>query len=130
MKQEFKITDLSYNFLSHPVTGNLVLAKNQEAIKQSIKTLLFLNLYEKPYNLQINAGIRNYLFENINILDANILKSKIEIILLKFESRILLENIDLQYSESLNSIVILIKYKIVNQNNISDSISFVFGRSR
>lgn len=130
MKQEFKITDLSYDFLSHPVTGNLVLSKNQEAIKQSIKTLLFLNLYEKPYNLQINAGIRKYLFENINILDADILKSKIEIVLLKFEPRILLENIDLQYSESLNSIVISINYKIVNQNNISDSISFVFGRTR
>lgn len=130
MKQEFKITDLSYNFLSHPVTGNLVLAKNQEAIKQSIKTLLFLNLYEKPYNLQINAGIKNYLFENINILDADILKSKIEVILLKFESRILLEDINLQYLESLNSIAISINYKIVNQNNISDSISFVFGRTR
>lgn len=130
MKQEFKITDLSYNFLSHPVTGNLILSKNQEAIKQSIKTLLFLNLYEKPYNLQINAGIRSYLFENMNIVDADILKSKIEIILLKFEPRILLENIELQYLDTTNSMVIEIKYKIVNQNNISDSISLAFGRNR
>jgi len=130
MKQEFKITDLSYNFLSHPVTGNLILSKNQEAIKQSIKTLLFLNLYEKPYNLQINAGIRSYLFENINIVDADILKSKIEIILLKFEPRILIESIELQYLDRTNSMVIEIKYKIVNQNNISDSISFSFGRNR
>ena len=130
MKQEFKITDLSYNFLSHPVTGNLILSKNQEAIKQSIKTLLFLNLYEKPYNLQINAGIRSYLFENMNIVDADILKSKIEIILLKFEPRILLESIELQYLDRTNSMVIEIKYKIVNQNNISDSISLAFGRNR
>ena len=53
MKKILKITDISYNFLPHPITGNISLVKNNDAIKQSIKTLLFLNLYEKPYNMFI-----------------------------------------------------------------------------
>ena len=72
MRKVLKITDLSYDFLAHPVTGNILLAKNEQAIKQSIKTLIFLNLYEKPYNPSIDVGINSYLFEQMNFICVNI----------------------------------------------------------
>ena len=37
MKKILKITDLSYDFLPHPVTGNILFVKNEQAIKQSTK---------------------------------------------------------------------------------------------
>lgn len=130
MKKVLKITDLSYNFLPHPVTGNILLAKNEQAIKQSIKTLIFLNLYEKPYNPDINAEINLYLFENINLIQLDKLRESIQFIIEKYEQRININNIDIFPNELTNSLSITINYTIVGEVPIPDSISFIFGRSR
>lgn len=130
MKKVLKITDLSYNFLPHPITGNISLAKNEDAIKQSIKTLLFLNLYEKPYNLDIDTGIKYYLFELMNILDKDKLENNIKNILKRYETRIFLTDVDLNFNSDDNSIILSIKYNIIGETSSPDSVTFVFGRSR
>lgn len=130
MKKVLKITDLSYDFLAHPVTGNIVLAKNEIAIKQSIKTLIFLNLYEKPYNTNIDVGINSYLFEQINIVQIDKLKDSIKLILEQYESRIRVEDVQIYPEESTNSLNITIDYVILGETATPDSVSFIFGRSR
>lgn len=127
---KFKITDLSYDFFSHPVTGNLVLSRNQDAIKQSIKTLLFLNIFEKPYVSGINVQLKKYLFENINILDVSNLKTNIRFLLSRFEPRINVNNVDIFPLENSNAIIIQIDYSILNETIVPDSVSFVFGKNK
>lgn len=130
MKKVLKITDLSYNFLPHPITGNISLAKNEDAIKQSIKTLLFLNLYEKPYNIDINNGIKYYLFELMNIVDKDRLEDNIRSILERYETRIFLTDVDLIFNVDSNSIELTVKYNIIGETSSPDSVTFIFGRSR
>jgi len=130
MRKVLKITDISYDFLAHPVTGNITLAKNEQAIKQSIKTLIFLNLYEKPYNPSIDIGINSYLFEQINVLEADTLKNNIKIILEKYESRIRVDNIQIYPNFDNNVLNILIEYTILGEIAIPDTVSFIFGKNR
>lgn len=130
MKKTLKITDISYNFLPHPITGNISLVKNNDAIKQSIKTLLFLNLYEKPYNTDINVGIKYYLFENINIIDSQTIKEDIRTVLENFETRIILDNVEMFFIEKDNSIGITIEYTIIGETKEPDNVTLIFGRSR
>ena len=130
MKKSVKITDLSYSFLPHPVTGNISLVKNEDAIKQSIKTLIFLNLYEKPYKNDINIGIKYFLFENINAIDKDELEESISNILAVYEPRIILNFVLVNYSESNNTINVVIDYSIIGETPIPDSVSFTFGISR
>lgn len=130
MKKSLKITDISYNFLPHPVTGNISLVKNKDAIKQSIKTLLFLNLYEKPYNTNINVGIKYYLFENINLIDSQTIKENIRTVLENYETRIILNNVELFFVEKDNSMGITINYTIVGETKEPDNVTLIFGRSR
>lgn len=130
MKKILKITDISYNFLPHPITGNISLVKNNDAIKQSIKTLLFLNLYEKPYNTNINVGIKYYLFENINIIDSQTIKEDIRTVLENFETRIILNNVEMFFIEKDNSIGITIEYTVIGETKEPDNVTLIFGRSR
>lgn len=130
MKKVLKITDLSYDFLAHPVTGNVLLAKNEQAIKQSIKTLIFLNLYEKPYNSSINVGINSYLFEQINIVEVDKLRDTIKIILEQYEPRIRIDNITIYPDLDRNMLNIILEYTILGEIPTPDSVSFIFGRSR
>lgn len=130
MRKVLKITDLSYDFLAHPVTGNILLAKNEQAIKQSIKTLIFLNLYEKPYNPSIDVGINSYLFEQMNVVEADKLKNSIQTTLEQYEPRINIDDVIIYPEEETNSLNITINYTIVGELPTPDSVSFIFGRSR
>jgi phage baseplate assembly protein W len=130
MKKVLKITDLSYDFLPHPVTGNILFVKNEQAIKQSIKTLIFLNLYEKPYNPTIDVGINSYLFEQINLVEVDKLKKSIETTLEQYEPRIILDDVIVYPEEEKNSLNITINYTIIGELPTPDSVSFIFGRSR
>lgn len=130
MKKVLKITDLSYDFLAHPVTGNVLLAKNEQAIKQSIKTLIFLNLYEKSYNPSIDVGINSYLFEQINLVQVDKLKNSIQTTLEEYETRITVDDVSIYPEEEKNSLNITINYTIIGELPTPDSVSFIFGRSR
>lgn len=130
MKKVLKITDISYDFLAHPVTGNILLAKNEQAIKQSIKTLIFLNLYEKPYNPSIDVGINSYLFEQINLVQVDKLKNSIQTTLEQYETRITVDDVIVYPEEEKNSLNITINYTIIGELPAPDSVSFIFGRSR
>jgi hypothetical protein len=130
MKKVLKITDLSYSFLPHPITGNVLLAKNEDAIKQSIKTLLFLNLYEKPYNTGINVGIKYFLFELMTVVDQQNLQDNIKNILETYETRIFTNDVVVSYNQDNNSIEIRIDYIIIGETAQPDTVTFIFGRSR
>ncbi len=58
-----EIRDLDFNFGKHPLSGDLRKKKNVEAIKQSIRTLVYLNHYEKPFHPDIGTDIYKSLFE-------------------------------------------------------------------
>lgn len=130
MKKVLKITDISYDFLAHPVTGNILLAKNEQAIKQSIKTLIFLNLYEKPYNPSIDVGINSYLFEQINLVQVDKLKNSIQTTLEQYETRITVDDVIVYPEQEKNSLNVTINYTIIGELPTPDSVSFIFGRSR
>ena len=56
--------DIDLNFNINPITGDLNRKKDSEAVKQALRTLLLLGLFEKPFNSDLNANIRGFLFEN------------------------------------------------------------------
>jgi phage baseplate assembly protein W len=58
-----KIKDLDYIFQSHPISRDITKKHDVEAIKQSIKTLVLLNHYEKPFHPDIGCDIYKSLFE-------------------------------------------------------------------
>ena len=55
--------DLSFNFTKHPITNDIVVLKNEEAIKQSVKNLVLTKLRERPFRPEIGTDSTSYLFE-------------------------------------------------------------------
>ena len=58
--------DLSLNFNQNPVTKDITKVTDVEAIKRSVKNLISLNHYEKPFHPEIGSGIRELLFEPLS----------------------------------------------------------------
>lgn len=127
MKKSIQITDLDYSFQAHPVSGNLLIKKGADAIKQSIKTLLFLNIFEKPFST-ISANIRNKLFENFNLIVEENLRKDITNILGTYEPRIRV--VEVRISHNYENLSIGITYTIIGEESSSEEISLVMTRSR
>ena len=57
------------------------------AVKRSVRNLILMNHYEKPFHPEIGSGVRDMLFEPMTPLTAYILTKKIEDVIINFEPR-------------------------------------------
>ena len=58
-----------------------------EAVKRSIRNLVLLNSFEKPFHPEIAGDVRGLLFELMTPLTANVLARKIQDVIANFEPR-------------------------------------------
>jgi len=128
MKKVLKVSDIDYSFQAHPVSGNLILKRNAEAIKQSVKTLVMLNFFEKPFVDDISPNIKNQLFEDFNYVTEKQLKQRLEITLEKYEQRIVVDNIFLSSID--NTLNVSIEYTIIGEESGTDVVSLILTRDR
>jgi phage baseplate assembly protein W len=58
-----------------------------QAVKRSIRNLVLLNTYEKPFHPEIAAGVRDMLFELMTPVTAAILSRQVQNVIENFEPR-------------------------------------------
>ena len=88
--------DINLSFKRHRVTNDLVVIKNEDAIKKSVRNIIFTILGEKPYVPLFGTSVNNSLFELSNPLDHIRISDEIKQSLVNFEPRI--RNIDVTVS--------------------------------
>ena len=129
MIEDKRYVDLDFDFKAHPVTKDVVLKYNEEAIKKSVKSLIMTNKYERPFQPSINSRIKSLLFENITpVLGINI-KSNVEDIIREYEPRVDLQDVEVLLNEDENYIIINIHFNIKNEPEII-SLSTTLKRTR
>ena len=84
--QGFK--DINLSFKRHPVTSDVVTIRDEDAIKRSVKNIIFTILGEKPFNPLFGSTINNSLFELDTQFDAVRVQEEINSVLLNYEPRI------------------------------------------
>ena len=80
--------DINLSFKRHPVTNDLVAIKNEDAIKKSVKNIIFTILGEKPYVPLFGTSVNNSLFELSDPLNQIRISDEIQSTLLNYEPRI------------------------------------------
>ena len=80
--------DINLSFKRHPVTNDVVTIRDEDAIKRSVKNIIFTILGEKPYVPLFGTSINNSLFELANPLDHVRISDEIKSTLLNYEPRI------------------------------------------
>lgn len=120
--------DIDLNFNINPITGDLNKKTDGDALKQSLRTILLLGLYEKPFNTDLNANIRGFLFENYLIGGDIELKNNIIRIIKKYEPRVSLKNVLVAATPDQNTIDITVEYYFTG--NKEETLSFSIERTR
>ena len=105
--------DINLSFKRHPVTNDVVAIRDEDAIKRSVKNIIFTILGEKPFEPDFGSVISRSLFDlNTNLNEIRI-SDEIKQSLLNYEPRI--DNIEVTvsvYPES-NELNCIIQYDIV-----------------
>lgn len=120
--------DISFNFSKNPVTNDVVVLKNEEAIKQSVKNLILTKIGERLFNPLIGTNTTSYLFELSSTFSANTLITEIEQILKNFERRVRLSNITVNLEDDSNEFEVSIEYYIVGMPQVLQNLEFLLVR--
>ena len=80
--------DINLSFKRHPVTNDLVAIRDEDAIKRSVKNIIFTILGEKPFEPNFGSVINDALFDLDTNLNEIRIQDEITSSLSRFEPRI------------------------------------------
>ena len=80
--------DINLSFKRHPVTNDVVTIRDEDAIKRSVRNIIFTILGEKPFEPEFGSVINDSLFELNTSLNEMKVSDEIKQSLLNFEPRI------------------------------------------
>ena len=80
--------DISLSFEPHPVTKDLPILKNQNAIIRSIRNLVETIPSERFFDPNIGSDVRSSLFDFVDYASASIIERQIKTTISNFEPRV------------------------------------------
>lgn len=122
--------DISLSFEPHPITGDLPILKNENAIRRSVRNIVETIPSEKFFNSIFGSDVRNLLFELIDFGTAGVVQDQILVALDNFEPRI--ENVQVTVNPypDLNAFDVNVIYDIVGQEFPTQQYNFLLEATR
>ena len=105
--------DINLSFKRHPVTNDVVTIRNEDAIKRSVKNIIFTILGEKPFMPQFGSVIGESLFDLDTNLNEVRITDEIRTSLVNFEPRIDIIDVVVQVNPDSNEMNCTVEYEIV-----------------
>jgi phage baseplate assembly protein W len=122
--------DLNITFDENPVTKDLLVTKNDDAIKRAVMNLVLTQPGERFFNLSIGSKVRNLLFEPLDFITASLIQTEIEYTINAFEPRVSLKDVEVNLDEYNNGFDVIISYSIVGTPTNVQSIEIFLERTR
>ena len=123
-------TDLDLFFGKKSSNSDVQEITDIKAVKRSIRNLVLLNHYEKPFHPEIASGVRDMLFELMTPITASILARKIEDVIQNFEPRARLVGVTAIPNLDRNLYEVSIEFYVVNQPTELVDLSIMLERLR
>ena len=106
--------DLDLDFQKNIATSDIQKLTDVESVKRSVRNLINLNHYEKPFHPEIGSNLRGMLFENISPQMTHAISKEVELLLKNFEPRARLVQVNTQPAIDRNLYTCTISFYVVN----------------
>lgn len=117
-RQNKEFVDLSLDFTPNPMTGDLVLLKNERAINNSIRNLIYISPSEVPFRVDVGSNVKSSLFELMDAGTEGVIILEIERSIQYNEPRVKLIDVVVEAQQELNQLMVTIDYQIVGYDTI------------
>ena len=122
--------DINLSFKRHPVTNDLVVIKNEDAIKQSVKNIIFTILGEKPFLPLFGSKLNSALFELDTNFNETKISDEISSVLLNNEPRISNILVSVSNPNDSHELNVTIQYDITGISAPSQAVDVVLFPAR
>ena len=106
--------DLDLDFQKNTATKDIQKLTDIEAVKRSVRNLIKLNHYEKPFRPEIGSNLRAMLFENITPQINHAISKQIDLLIRNYEPRCRLVQLNVQPDVDRNGYRASISFFVVN----------------
>ena len=122
--------DISLSFEPHPITKDLQILKNENAIRRSVRNIVETIPTERFFNSILGSYVRGSLFEFVDFGTASVIERQIIIALDNFEPRI--DNVQVQVDPfpDRNSFNVTVLFDIIGQEFPTQEFSFLLEATR
>ena len=121
--------DLDLNLVPHPIRGDIVPLRDDNAIKQAVRNLLVSNFFDRPFQQELGANLKGLLFEPADYITRIDIKDGIQNVLTKYEPRIQLLGINVEDLSDRNAYRIIVVFRI-KEYDTEESVEIVLRRLR
>ncbi|QIW87779.1 baseplate wedge subunit [Agrobacterium phage OLIVR5] len=113
MRIKNEITDLNGDLKKNRITDDIILEKNEKAIKQHIDLLLLCSVHASIGRPYLCAGLREFIAEPVHSGTLEEIKSRVRNSL-KYENRARADFIDVRWEEDSKVVTIEIEFTMVS----------------
>ena len=122
-------SDLDLKFNQHPVYKDIVPLSDVDAVKQSVRNILFTNKGERLFQPSIGSGVFDLLFEHADPLTFQAVRDNIKDILSVLEPRINQIQVQIEDDIDKNEIAVTVNFNVAGVAN-NESVDFYLERLR
>ena len=122
--------DITLSFEAHPVTKDLLILKNENAIRRSVRNIVETIPTERFFNSLLGSEVRSSLFGFVDFGTASVIQSQIEIAIDNFEPRV--DNVQVQVNPTpeQNSFEVTVLFDIIGQEFPTQEYTFLLEATR
>jgi len=123
--------DLSLSFAKNKVTEDLLVKKEDAAVKQAVLNILLTNQGERLYDSQYGSNIRSYLFEPLDFGTAGTIRDEIVRTLGTYEPRVTVQQCIVEPNFDSNGFDVRLDFQVLSRSDVPRiSIEFFLNRSQ
>ena len=122
--------DISLSFQPHPITKDLPILKNENAIRRSIRNIVETIPTEKFFNVDFGSDVYKSLFDFVDIGTASIIEDQILSSIDNYEARVDNVRVEVDPRPDLNEFEVTVIYDIVGQEFPSQEFTFILEATR
>ena len=108
--------DLNLTFAMHPITKDLTVLKDEDAIKRAVLNLFAYEAGEKFFNPDFGSNIRKLLFEPVDFVSAGFIQDEARRLIATYEPRIRILDLTVVADPDNNSFEMQLQYNIPDKS--------------
>ena len=122
--------DISMSFEVNPINNDLIGVKNNTAIARSIRNLVLTVPGERFFNANLGSRVSEVLFDNLDAISASAIKDEIKLTIIKYEPRVILENVKVKPDYDNHEFNVTITYKVIGIDALPQQLNFALQSTR
>ena len=128
ISKAFKDINLSFN--AHPVTKDITVLKNENAIKRSVRNIVNTIPRERFFNPTLGSDVRSSLFNFVDYGTASVIQKQIQIAIENFEPRVDNLQVNVFPRPDSNEFEVNILFDIIGQQFPTQEFTFLLEATR